>query len=117
MSGRARRRRRKKEEEGEEEKTGKRKRGAESGERECRAEGKRRRVRATGAGKPYACTECNYRAARKSNLTRHMKCKHKTTPTAINTRKIRRCAEPFTLFEIKEFKTLEESLRSLHRRV
>ena len=67
--------------------------------------------------KPFACTVCEYRAAQKGNLTSHMKRKHKTTPTAINTRKIRRCAEPFTLFEIKEFATLEESLRSLHRRV
>ena len=67
--------------------------------------------------KPFACTVCDYRAARKFTLTTHMKRKHKTTPTAINTRKIRRCAEPFTLFEIKEFKTLEDSLRSLHRRV
>ena len=67
--------------------------------------------------KPFACTVCEYRAAQKGNLTRHVKRKHKTTPTAINTRKIRRCAEPFTLFEIKEFATLEESLRSLHRSV
>ena len=67
--------------------------------------------------KPFACTVCDYRAAQKGHVTRHMKRKHKTTPTAINTRKIRRCAEPFTLFEIKEFATLEESLRSLHRRV
>jgi hypothetical protein len=67
--------------------------------------------------KPFACTVCEYRAARKGDLTKHMKRKHKTTPTAINTRKIRRCAEPFTLFEIKEFATLEESLRSLQKSV
>ena len=67
--------------------------------------------------KTFACTMCDYRAAQKGNLTRHVKRKHKSAPTAINTRKIRRCAEPFTLFEIKEFATLEESLRSLHRSV
>ena len=54
--------------------------------------------------------------ARKGDLTKHMKRKHRPL-TAINTRKIRRCNEPFTLFEIKEFKTLEESLRSVHRMV
>ena len=141
MSGRARRRRRKKEEEGEEEKRGKRKRGVESGERECRVEGKRRRVRATGVGKPYACTECNYRTPHKGHLTVHMrthtgdkpyacnKCnyraaqmsnltvhmrKHKMSSIPNNTRQLRRCSDTFELFDIKEFATLSESLKSLH---
>ena len=74
-----------------------------------------RHMRTHTGDKPYACTKCNYKAARKSSLTRHMRRKHKTTPAAINTRKIRRCsAEPFTLFEFKEFATLSESLSSVH---
>ena len=63
--------------------------------------------------KPYACTKCAYRAARKSNFTKHMKRKHNITPIIINARRIRRCSQPFTLFEIKEFATLAESLSSV----
>ena len=74
-----------------------------------------RHMRTHTGDKPYACTKCNYKAAQKITLTRHMRRKHKTTPAAINTRKIRRCsAEPFTLFEFKEFATLSESLSSVH---
>ena len=63
--------------------------------------------------KPYACTKCAYRAALKSTLTNHMNRKHNITPIIINARRIRRCSQPFTLFEIKEFATLAESLSSV----
>ena len=85
--------------------------------------------------RPFKCDNCNYRAATRSGLRKHMfahysrrkrflveheKREHETTPAAINdavkaavsTKQIRRCSEPFTLFEFKEFATMAESLRS-----
>ena len=60
--------------------------------------------------KPYACNKCTYRAARKSHLTSHMRSQHDTSsPSAAKAPtskvKLRRCAEPFTLFKIHEFES------------
>ena len=64
--------------------------------------------------KPYACNKCTYRAAVKSSLTKHMRSKHDTSsPSAAKAptskAKLRRCAEPFTLFNIREFESTAES--------
>ena len=66
--------------------------------------------------KPYACKKCTYRAARKSTLTKHMRRKHDTSspsaakaPTLTSKAKLRRCAEPFTLFKIYEFESKADS--------
>ena len=64
--------------------------------------------------KPYACKECTFRSAYKSDLTKHVRRKHATSsPSAAKAptskAKLRRCAEPFTLFKIHEFESMAES--------
>ena len=64
--------------------------------------------------KPYACNKCTYRAAVKSSLTKHMRSKHDTSsPSAAKAptskAKLRRCAEPLTLFNIHEFESKADS--------
>ena len=64
--------------------------------------------------KPYACNKCTYRAAEKSLLTSHMRSKHDTSSTSAakaptSKAKLRRCAEPFTLFKIHEFESKADS--------
>ena len=65
--------------------------------------------------KPYACNKCTYRAAQQIHLTRHMRSKHDTSSPsaakapATSKAKLRRCAEPFTLFKIHEFESKADS--------
>ena len=64
--------------------------------------------------KPYACNKCTYRAAQKTDLTKHMRSKHDTSSSSAAKAptfkaKIRRCAEPITLFKIHEFESNADS--------
>ena len=64
--------------------------------------------------KPYACNKCTYTAAQKGTLTKHMRSKHDTSSSsaakaATSKAKLRRCAEPFTLFKIHEFESKADS--------
>ena len=74
--------------------------------------------------KPYACNKCTYRSAQRTNLKKHVQRYHSTSspsaaeapssPSAAKAPtskvKLRRCAEPFTLFKIYEFESEAESV-------